>query len=65
MDMDETPLQMAKRHIAEQQALIENQRELIRRMEYAGQPTGIAQDMIRTMERTLQLYQQDLDRLSG
>ena len=62
--MAETPLQMAKRHVAEQEVLIAKHRELIRQLQDAGQPDDLARGILAIMERTLELYRGDLERLS-
>ena len=64
LKMPETPLQRAKRHVAVEKSLIRKQKALITASVQANQPTEIARQMLETMERTLSLYQQDLDRLS-
>ena len=55
---------MAKRHVAEQEALIAKHRELIRRLQDAGQPDDLARDILAIMEQTLAIFRQDLERLS-
>lgn len=62
--MAATPLQMARRHVAQQEALIARQRALIRRLQDAGQPDDLALKMLATMERTLELFRADLERIS-
>lgn len=60
----ETPLRMAQRHVASQEALIEKQLALIQGLQRGHQPTDLAMSMLATMERTLEIYRRDLDRLS-
>ena len=58
------PLQMANRHVAEQEALIARHRPLIRRPQEADQPDAPAPKMLTTMKRTLEVLRRDLERIS-
>ena len=62
--MAETPLQVAVRHVAEQEALIAKQWSLVRQLQEAGQPDALALEILATMQRTLEIFRQDLERIS-
>ena len=62
--MAETPLQMATRHVAEQEALIAKHWALIRQLQAAGHPDALALEILAIMQRTLEVFRADLDRLS-
>lgn len=55
---DETAL----RHVREQEARILRHRGLIERLAATGEPTDLAEQILRTMERTLDIMRMDLDR---
>ena len=60
----ETPLQMAERHVIEQEARITKQKKLIGRLNAAHLPTEAAAQFLETMEQMLALFVQDYARLS-
>jgi len=62
--MAETPLERAVRHVAKQEALIAKQWALIRQLQEAGQPDVLALQTLATMERTLEVFRLDVERLS-
>lgn len=62
--MAETPLQMAARNVAAQEALVAGQWSLIRRLQAAGHPDAPALEILAIMERTLEVLRAHLDRLS-
>ena len=62
--MPETPLERAVRLVAEQEALIAKQWALIRQLQEVGQPDVLALQTLATMERTLEVFRLDLERLS-
>jgi len=64
MSERETPLQMAERHVARQEELIAQQELRIARLERLGLPTQPARNVLTTMQRTLVLFRQDVERLS-
>ena len=49
----ETPLQMAARHVAEQEAPVREQEELIARLRREGHPTDQAEGMLAEMRNML------------
>jgi hypothetical protein len=56
---------MARQHVASQEALIQKQLKLIQTLRQAGHSTDLAMDMLKTMERTLELYRRDLERITS
>jgi hypothetical protein len=61
----ETPVQMARRHVAEQEARIVRQQELIARLTRQGHPTADAEDLLKSMEDWQAAFRADLARLSN
>jgi hypothetical protein len=59
-----TPLEVARRHAAHQQAHIAQHRALIDRLIAVSLPTDVAQDVLSTMEQRLAFYQGEIHRLS-
>jgi hypothetical protein len=59
----ETPLQMARRHVAQQEVLIAKQTKLIASLQQSGLPIDTAEDVLETMERLLIIFRQDAERL--
>jgi|GraSoiStandDraft_4_1057263.scaffolds.fasta_scaffold1800719_1 hypothetical protein len=49
----ETPLEMGRRHIATNERLIAEQKEMIERLRAQGHATDEAEGMLRTLKRTL------------
>ena len=60
----ESRVQTAKRLLDAQKALVTKQRALIDALNRAYQSTEIADEMLKTMERTLVLLEQNYQRLS-
>jgi hypothetical protein len=52
-DPDESDLSMARRHIVEAELHIDAQRRLIAKLEEAGQPTELAEQLLTSLEDTL------------
>jgi transcription elongation GreA/GreB family factor len=65
MEKPETPLEVARRHVAEQEARILQQQEIIRRLEAVDGSTLVAKQVLATMGRTLTIMRNDLARLSN
>jgi hypothetical protein len=63
--MVETPLQMAHRHVVEQESRIVRQQELIERLARHGLPTAEAANLLESMNELLTTFRADLDRLSN
>jgi len=59
----ETKLEMAARHVAEQEARIARQRVLIGGLDAANAPTSEAKKLLGTMIELLGIFRQDHDRL--
>ena len=59
----ETPLQMAARHVAEQEARVREQEELIARLRREGHPTDQAEGMLVEMRNLLDDMRDHLERL--
>ena len=59
----ETALQMAARHVAEQEARVSEQEQLITRLLREGHPTDQAEDMLVEMCNLLDDMRDHLDRL--
>ena len=47
-----------------QESLIKKQRALVRQLQEAGEPDALALETLATMERTFEIFRQDLERLS-
>ena len=62
--MIETPLQMARRHVVEQEARIAQQQERIARLAQQGHSTERSAKLLVSMKELLVTFQADLDRLS-
>ncbi len=60
----EMPLLTAKRHVLEQKALIEKQRAILIELDRALQPTQLAEETLAMMEQILEVYENDLQRLT-
>jgi hypothetical protein len=54
---------VAQRHVAEGQRVIERQRALIRRQQEAGRDTKDAEQLLATFERSQVLFEDDLARI--
>jgi hypothetical protein len=65
LKVPETKLEMAIRHVAEQEARVAKQEVLIRRLEDAGASTDAAKELLGRMIELLGLFRRDLDRLSN
>ena len=61
--MIETPLQMARRHVDEQESRIVRQEELIARLARHGHPTERSVKLLLAMKELLVVFQGDLERL--
>jgi hypothetical protein len=61
----ETRLQMARRHVTGQEALIARQKVLIQRLEAASMPTDAAKRTLQTMKRILVMYRNELAHLAS
>ena len=59
----ETALQMAARHVAEQEARVREQEELIARLRRQGHPTDQAEGMLAEMINMLDAIRDHLERL--
>lgn len=65
MDFDETPLEMAKRRVAEAKARVKEQAARVEQAARWGQDTTPAKAALAVFEGTLRLLQEDLARLEG
>jgi len=65
MSKPESHLEMAARHIAEQQDRIARQKRLLAKLRRDGHPTEQAEDLLRDMERLLLQMQRELEMLSS
>jgi hypothetical protein len=54
---------LAARHVAEGERLVMRQRAIIRELRQGGQPTELAEDVLRTLETTLGLAKRHRERL--
>ena len=59
----ETALQMAARHVAEQEARVREQEELVARSQREGRPTDQAEGMLAEMGNMLDAIRDHLERL--
>lgn len=64
MTADETPLQIAKRHVRQQKDLIAKQTAIFEALTAAGQSTELAKETLCTMKRTLALALSEVSRHS-
>lgn len=58
-------LQQARRHVAEGERHVRQQRELIAHLERLGLPSSQARDLLMTYEHLLELHTADRDRLAN
>lgn len=52
-EAEDAELAMARRHVAEGEVRIEAQKDLIGRLEDAGQPTELAEQLLASLEATM------------
>jgi hypothetical protein len=66
-DRDETPLEQAERHVAEIEARIARQREIIDEMERDHHPTAAAtgRRVLAVMQETLRVLRRQVEMLRG
>ncbi len=60
--LGESPAETAHRHFREQYNLILRQKEIIEMLALAGESTGLAEDVLETMQRTLDITIKELRR---
>ena len=60
----ETPLEMAKRHVVEQEARIAKQRNLIARLRATDLPTEAATQLLETMKEMLACFVENYEGIS-
>jgi hypothetical protein len=65
MTAGETPLQMAPRHVLEQESRIAKQQQIIERLSELGESTDLAEQVLETMERTLAITRSEVRRYSN
>lgn len=56
-------LQLARRHVAESEALVVRQRELVEQLERDGRESDLARGLLLEFEHSLELHRDDLQRL--
>jgi hypothetical protein len=62
MTTGETRLQMAIRHLAQQEAAVEKQNRTLERLRKANLPTVLAEQILDTMEQALEFTRDELRR---
>lgn len=62
-DLDDRDLTMARRHVAEAKVRIAAQRRLVTRLETAGRPSELAQQLLVSLEETMTQMQIHCDYL--
>jgi acetyl esterase/lipase len=65
MTAGETELEMAVRHVAEQEKLIAQQEALIERLRKVGVPSGDARELLAVMQDLLETMRAHVARLSN